>query len=67
MGRRNLSVDGVITHPLLALTQKLDFQQLAPLGFIWMRRLIVDLSGVIERTLRLFPFECRVPQRRETL
>jgi hypothetical protein len=45
----------VITHPLLALTQKLDFQQLAPLGFIWIQRSIVDLAGVSERTLRLFP------------
>jgi hypothetical protein len=45
----------VITHPLLALTHKLDFQQLAPLGFIWTQRLMVDLAGVSERTLRLFP------------
>jgi hypothetical protein len=45
----------VIMHPLLALAQKLDFQQLAPLGFMWMQRLIVDLAGVSERTLRLFP------------
>jgi hypothetical protein len=45
----------VITHPFLALAQKLDFQQVAPLGFIWMQRLIVDLAGVSERTLRLFP------------
>jgi hypothetical protein len=45
----------VITHPLLALAQKLDFQQSAPLGFIWMQRLMVDVAGVSERTLRLFP------------
>jgi hypothetical protein len=45
----------VIMRPLLTLTQKLDFQQLAPLGFLWIQRLIVDLAGVSERTLRLFP------------
>ena len=45
----------VITHPLLGLAHKLDFQQFAPLGFIWMQRLIVDLAGVSERAFRLFP------------
>jgi len=45
----------VITHPLLALAHKLDFEQFAPLGFIWIERLIVDCAGVNERTLRLFP------------
>ena len=45
----------VITHPLLALIHKLDFQQLAPPGFVWMQRVIVDLAGVSEHTLRLFP------------
>lgn len=45
----------VITHPLLALAHKLDFEQFAPLGFLWIERLIVDCAGASERSLRLLP------------
>ena len=44
-----------ITRPLLSLTHNFDFQQLAPLGFIWTQWLIVHIAGVSELTLRLFP------------
>lgn len=35
---------------------KLDFQQFAPLGFIWLQNIAVRYSGVGERALRLVPF-----------
>ena len=47
---------GVIVQPLGTLVRKLDFQQFAPLGFVGLQRIAVDIAGVGERSLRLVPF-----------
>jgi hypothetical protein len=46
----------IITHPISDLVRKLDFEQFAPLGFVWLQRIAVDIAGVSERSLRLVPF-----------
>lgn len=38
------------------LAQPLDYDQSAPLLYLWVERLAVSLGGVSERTLRLLPF-----------
>jgi hypothetical protein len=46
----------IITHPVSDLVGKLDFEQFAPLGFVWLQRIAIDIAGVSERSLRLVPF-----------
>lgn len=40
---------------LASLTGQLDDNQSAPLGWLWLQRLVVDLAGTGERALRLIP------------
>ncbi|WP_165973230.1 glycosyltransferase family 39 protein [Pedobacter sp. ok626] len=41
-------------------TQPLDYQQKAPIGFLWTVRFFIDIFGVSEQALRLFSLICGI-------
>lgn len=45
----------VCTRSFGALAEPLDYRQTAPLLFLWIQRLVVQVGGVDELTLRAFP------------
>jgi hypothetical protein len=47
-----------IKRGYLELLQPLDNGQIAPLLYLWAERLVIDLAGFSEWTLRLFPLLC---------
>ncbi|MFC1572903.1 glycosyltransferase family 39 protein [Candidatus Eisenbacteria bacterium] len=46
----------IVRRSLVGLCSSLDYEQLAPLMFLWIERLAVELLGHGELALRLFPF-----------
>ncbi len=42
------------------LLRPLDYDQGAPLGFLWIVKLLCDVFGPTERVLRLYPFVCGI-------
>jgi Dolichyl-phosphate-mannose-protein mannosyltransferase len=48
----------VIDRPLWALAGRLDFNQAAPIGFLWLEKLAATFLGPGERALRLVPLLC---------
>lgn len=46
----------IASRPFGELGRRLDYDQTAPLLYLWAERLAVTLGGVSERTLRLLPF-----------
>lgn len=42
------------------LLQPLDYDQGAPLGFLWIVRFVIQLCGPSESALRFFPFACGI-------
>ena len=51
----NLALN-IIDRSYLELTQTLDYNQAAPLGFLWLEKLATQLFGNSEYALRLLPF-----------
>ena len=51
----NLALN-IINRSYLELTQTLDYNQAAPLGFLWLEKLATQLFGNSEYALRLLPF-----------
>ena len=47
-----------INRGYLELLQPLDNGQIAPLLYLWVERLVIDLAGFSEWSLRLFPLLC---------
>ena len=47
-----------IERGYLQLLEPLDNGQIAPLLYLWIERLVLDLAGFSEATLRLFPLLC---------
>lgn len=45
----------IINRSYLELTQPLDYDQVAPIGFLWIEKFLVDFFGNNEYTLRFFP------------
>lgn len=50
----------IINRPLVHLFKPLAYEQGAPLGFLAIEKLIVEILGDHEYTLRLFPFICGI-------
>ncbi|HEY9617665.1 MAG TPA: glycosyltransferase family 39 protein, partial [Microcoleaceae cyanobacterium] len=50
----------IINRPLVDLFKPLAYEQGAPLGFLTIEKLIVEVVGDHEYTLRLFPFICGI-------
>jgi hypothetical protein len=50
----------IASRPLAQLARPLDYDQSAPLLYLWIERLAVSVGGVTERTLRLLPFVAAV-------
>ena len=48
----------VVSRNFAGLLSKLDLNQSAPIGFLWLERLAVISLGVSEYSLRLIPFLC---------
>jgi len=46
----------IAAHPFARLARPLDYDQSAPLLYLWVERLCVTVGGVNEQTLRLLPF-----------
>lgn len=44
----------------LELLQQLDYDQAAPIGFLWVEKLAIQIFGDNEYALRLFPFCCGI-------
>ena len=51
----NLALN-IIDRSYLELTQTLDYNQAAPLGFLWLEKLATQIFGNSEYALRLLPF-----------
>lgn len=51
---------GIINTPFLQLIEPLYNGQIAPIGFLMVERLIINLFGSSEYALRLFPFLCGI-------
>ena len=51
----NLALN-IIDRSYLELTQTLDYNQAAPLGFLWLEKLATQILGNSEYALRLLPF-----------
>src|SRR5262245_9191872 len=49
-----------IDRGYIQLLQRLDNGQIAPLLFLWVQRMVIDLGGFCEWTLRLFPLICGI-------
>ena len=50
----------LLERGFLELLQPLQYNQVAPLGFLWVESAVVRLFGFSELSLRLFPFVCSV-------
>jgi hypothetical protein len=50
----------LLDRGFLELLQPLQFNQVAPIGFLWIESAVVRLFGFSELSLRLFPFACGV-------
>lgn len=50
----------IINRPLVDLFKPLAYEQGAPLGFLTIEKLVVEVFGDHEYTLRLFPFICGI-------
>jgi hypothetical protein len=46
----------IAARPLSQLARPLDYDQSAPLAYLWFERLAVVVGGVSERSLRVVPF-----------
>src|SRR4029079_18028527 len=46
----------IASRPLAQLARPLDYDQSAPLLYLWIERIAVTLGGVNERSLRVLPF-----------
>ncbi len=45
----------IVERSYIELTQPLDYDQVAPIGFLWIEKFLVNLLGNNEYVLRLFP------------
>lgn len=45
----------IVNRSYLELTQPLDYDQVAPIGFLWVEKFLVNFLGDNEYSLRLFP------------
>ena len=55
----NLALN-IIDRSYLELTQTLDYNQAAPLGFLWLEKLATQIFGNSEYALRLLPFTASI-------
>ena len=55
----NLALN-IIDRSYLELTQTLDYNQAAPLGFLWLEKLATQVFGNSEYALRLLPFTASI-------
>ena len=55
----NLALN-IIARSYLELTQTLDYNQAAPLGFLWLEKLATQIFGNSEYALRLLPFTASI-------
>ena len=55
----NLALN-IIDRSYLELTQALDYNQAAPLGFLWLEKLATQIFGNSEYALRLLPFTASI-------
>ena len=55
----NLALN-IIDRSYLELTQALDYNQAAPLGFLWLEKLATQVFGNSEYALRLLPFTASI-------
>jgi 4-amino-4-deoxy-L-arabinose transferase-like glycosyltransferase len=46
----------IAARPITQLARPLDYDQSAPLAYLWIERLAVSVGGVTERSLRMLPF-----------
>ena len=46
----------IAARPFAQLARPLDYDQSAPLAYLWIERLAVSVGGVTERSLRVLPF-----------
>jgi hypothetical protein len=66
LSRRSLWMDeamlalNIIHKSYAALLKPLDYNQAAPVGFLWVERAAVQIFGDNELALRLFPFLCGI-------
>ncbi len=66
MAKRSLWADesvlalNIVDRSYLELLEPLDYNQGAPIGFLWIEKLSIQLLGNHEYALRLFPFLCGI-------